>query len=123
LGLLLESLNGRYVAAEDVGTDVNDMEYIFMETSQVVGVAQTHGAPATPLPWTARGVLEGLRACVEAKLGRSDFEGLSVAVQGAGHVGSELTEQFLDHRHARFTCVTSIPRAVSHFAIGRLSPS
>jgi leucine dehydrogenase len=103
-GSFVESLNGRYITAEDVGTDVNDMEYIFMETSQVVGVAQTHGGSGDPTPWTARGVLEGLRACVEAKLGRSEFEGLSVAVQGAGHVGSELAEQFLDHGMHVYLC-------------------
>jgi leucine dehydrogenase len=103
-GSFVESLNGRYIAAEDVGTDVNDMEYIFMETSNVVGVAQTHGGSGDPTPWTARGVLEGLRACVEAKLGRSDFEGLTVSVQGAGHVGSELVDQFVDHGMKVFVC-------------------
>lgn len=94
-GAFLESLNGRYITAEDVGTDVNDMEYIFMETSNVVGVAPTHGGSGDPSPWTAKGVLEGMRACVEAKLGRTDLKGLAVAVQGAGHVGHELVELFL----------------------------
>ncbi len=94
-GSFIESLNGRYITAEDVGTDVNDMEYIFMETTSVVGVARTHGGSGDPSPWTAKGVLEGLRACVEMKLQRSDLKGLKVAVQGAGHVGQELVELFL----------------------------
>jgi leucine dehydrogenase len=94
-GTFVESLNGRYITAEDVGTDVNDMEYIFMETSNVVGVARTHGGSGDPSPWTAKGVLEGIRACVEMKFGREDLRGLGVAVQGAGHVGHELVELFL----------------------------
>lgn len=94
-GTFVESLNGRYVTAEDVGTDVNDMEYIHMETDHVVGVARTLGGSGDPAPWTAKGVLEGLRACVEYRLGREDLKGLSVAIQGAGHVGAELVELFL----------------------------
>lgn len=94
-GSWVESLNGRYITAEDVGTDVNDMEYIFMETSNVVGVARTHGGSGDPSPWTAKGVFEGLRACVERKFERDDMKGLSVAVQGAGHVGQHLVDLYL----------------------------
>lgn len=94
-GSFVESLNGRYITAEDVGTDVNDMEYIFMETSNVVGVAETHGGSGDPSPWTAKGVVEGIRACVEFKLGKQDLRGLSVAVQGAGHVGQALVDLLL----------------------------
>jgi len=103
-GTFVESLNGRYITAEDVGTDVNDMEYIFMETSNVVGVAKTHGGSGDPSPWTAKGVLEGVRACVEAKLGKSSLEGLKVAVQGAGHVGAELVNLFTAQKMHVFLC-------------------
>lgn len=103
-GSFIESLNGRYITAEDVGTDVNDMEFIFMETSHVVGVERTHGGSGDPSPWTAKGVLEGLRACVEVKLGKTDLKGLSVAVQGAGHVGQELVELFLMNEMRVYIC-------------------
>lgn len=103
-GTFVESLNGRYITAEDVGTDVNDMEYIFMETSNVVGVARTHGGSGDPSPWTARGVLEGVRACVEFKYGKEDLRGLSVAVQGVGNVGRELVELFLENEMRVFIC-------------------
>lgn len=103
-GTFIESLNGRYITAEDVGTDVNDMEYIFIETSNVVGVARTHGGSGDPSPWTAKGVLEGLRACVEFKTGKEDLKGMSVAVQGAGHVGEHLVELFLMNEMKVFVC-------------------
>ena len=103
-GTFIESLNGRYITAEDVGTDVNDMEYIFMETANVVGVAETHGGSGDPSPWTAKGVMEGIRACVEHKYKKEDVRGLSVAVQGAGHVGQELVELFLMNGMKVFIC-------------------
>ena len=94
-GTFIHSLNGRYITAEDVGTDVNDMEYIYMETPNVVGVERIHGGSGDPSPWTAKGVLEGIRAAVEWKLDTTDLSGLSVAVQGIGHVGKHLVELFL----------------------------
>jgi len=103
-GTFIESLNGRYITAEDVGTDVNDMEYIFMETSNVVGVAKTHGGSGDPSPWTAKGVLEGVRACVEAKFGKEDLKGLSVAVQGAGNVGQHLVDLFVGSGMRVYIC-------------------
>lgn len=103
-GNFIESLNGRYITAEDVGTDVNDMEYIFMETSNVVGVAETHGGSGDPSPWTAKGVLEGVRACVEHRFQKEDLRGMSVAVQGAGHVGKYLIELFLMNGMKVFAC-------------------
>ena len=103
-GSFIESLNGRYITAEDVGTDVNDMEYIFMETSNVVGVAETHGGSGDPSPWTAKGVVEGIRACVEKKYGRTDLKGLKVAVQGAGHVGGHLVNFFSQNGMKVFVC-------------------
>jgi leucine dehydrogenase len=110
-GTFIESLNGRYITAEDVGTDVNDMEYIFTETSNVVGVARTHGGSGDPSPWTAKGVLEGLRACVEVKLGKSELKGLSVAVQGAGAVGHELVDLFVKNDMRVYLCDIDRARA------------
>jgi leucine dehydrogenase len=103
-GTFIESLNGRYITAEDVGTDVNDMEYIFMETANVVGVAETHGGSGDPSPWTAKGVLEGVKASVEFKLRRNDLKGLKVAVQGAGHVGKHLVDLYLAHGMHVYVC-------------------
>jgi len=103
-GSFVDCLGGRYITAEDVGTSESDMEHIFMETDYVVGVAEIHGGSGDPSPWTAKGVVEGLKACVEYRLGKKDLKGLSVAVQGAGHVGAHLVDLFVQGGMRVFVC-------------------
>lgn len=91
-GTYINSLNGRYITAEDVGTTVKDMEYIFMETSWVTGIPKSMGGSGDPSPYTAHGVLYGIKACVQERFGHDSLEGVRVAVQGLGNVGSHLTE-------------------------------
>ncbi len=90
LGRFVESLNGRYITAEDVGIDVNDMEYVFQETANVVGVHQVHGGSGDPSPFTAYGTLQGIKASLNFKFNNEEVGKYSYAVQGAGHVGFEL---------------------------------
>jgi len=91
-GRYLETLGGRYIVAEDVGTSTEDMENIRIETSHVVGVDVTHGGSGDPSPFTALGVLQGMKACAEEVFGSPSLEGRTVAVQGLGHVGWHLCE-------------------------------
>jgi leucine dehydrogenase len=91
-GRYLETLGGRYIVAEDVGTSTEDMEHIRIETSHVVGVDVTHGGSGDPSPFTALGVLQGMKACAEEVFGDASLEGRTVAVQGLGHVGWHLCE-------------------------------
>ncbi len=95
-GRFVESLNGRYITAEDVGTDVNDMEYVYMETRFVTGVAPAHGGSGDPSPVTAYGVLQGIKACVHETRGEDSLRGMSVAIQGLGNVGHNLLKHLLD---------------------------
>lgn len=88
-GRFVNSLNGRYITAEDVGIDVNDMEWVYRETEFVTGVHQVHGGSGDPSPFTAYGTLQGLMAALSHKFGNEDVGKYSYAVQGAGHVGSE----------------------------------
>lgn len=88
-GRFVQSLNGRYITAEDVGIDVNDMEYVLKETEYVTGVHQVHGGSGDPSPFTAYGTLQGLRAALQVCFGDEDVGKRSYAVQGAGHVGME----------------------------------
>lgn len=89
-GRFIDTLNGRYITAEDVGIDVNDMEFLFQETNNVVGVHQVHGGSGDPSPYTAFGTLQGIKAALQWKFGDQEVGKYSFAVQGAGHVGIHL---------------------------------
>jgi leucine dehydrogenase len=91
-GRFIDSLNGRYITAEDVGIDVNDMEYVFQETDNCVGVHQVHGGSGDPSPFTAFGTLQGIRASLMHKFNDEEIGDYSYAVQGVGHVGFELVK-------------------------------
>jgi leucine dehydrogenase len=88
-GRFVESLKGRYITAEDVGTSVADMDYVHMETEHVTGRGDTSGDPS---PVTAFGVYHGIKAAAQARYGSDDLNGKTVAVQGVGHVGYYLCE-------------------------------
>ena len=90
-GRAVNSLSGRYVTAEDVGCSVDDMRYVREETEFVSGLPHSEGtAGGDPSPWTAIGCFEGIQAAIRARLDRDSLEGMSVAVQGVGHVGLHL---------------------------------
>ena len=92
LGRYVESLGGAYITAEDVGTDMEDMEVILTETQWVTGVSPAHGGCGDPSPVTAYGVLRGIKAATEWRFGETTLRGRSVAIQGLGSVGYHLAE-------------------------------
>lgn len=94
-GTFLNTLGGRYITAEDVGTDVLDIEYVFTATDYVVGIETSHGGSGDPSPFTALGVFQGMHACLRKVYGDEALLGRSVVVQGAGHVGSHLVEMLV----------------------------
>ena len=83
-GRFVQSLNGRYITAEDVNTTVDDMHIVAEETNYVTGLPSTSGDPS---PVTALGVFHGIRASADEFYGSDDLSGKVVAVQGVGHVG------------------------------------
>jgi leucine dehydrogenase len=96
-GRFVDSLGGRYVTAEDVGTTTADMASVARATRYVAGLGRAPGeAGGDPAPKTALGVHLGIKAAVRFKLGRSDLEGLSVGVQGLGGVGSHLARMLAE---------------------------
>lgn len=95
-GQFVNSLNGKYITAEDVGTNVMDMEYIFMETQWVTGIPKAFGGSGDPSPYTAHGVLMGIKAAAKEKLGADSLKGLRLAVQGLGNVGSNLVKYLVE---------------------------
>ena len=92
-GEFVEHLNGDYVTAEDVGMSVSIMQTIGRRTKYVSGLPQKEGhAGGDPSPKTSWGIFKGIDAAVRFKLGRESVEGLTVAVQGVGHVGYYLSK-------------------------------
>lgn len=90
LGRFIDTLGGRYIAAEDVGTATEDMDYVAMETPFVTGIELSSGGSGDPSPMTALGVYHGVRAAAEKVYGSPDLRGLRISVQGCGNVGSNL---------------------------------
>ncbi|MBF0747546.1 leucine dehydrogenase, partial [Gemella sp. 19428wG2_WT2a] len=89
-GRYVESLNGRYITAEDVGTTEMDMDTIFEETNYVVGLSESHHSSGNPSPKTSLGVFVSMKRAVKEAFGSDDLEGKTVAGQGVGHVAYEL---------------------------------
>jgi len=100
LGRHIHTLGGRYIAAEDMGTDVADMEQIYLETRHVVGVHQVHGGSGDPTPFSAYGALQGLLTASQQVFGHAELGRLTIAVQGLGHTGMEVL-RLLDERGAK----------------------
>jgi leucine dehydrogenase len=89
-GRFVESLGGRYITAEDVGTSTADMDFVHMETKNVSGLAGRSGDPS---PVTAHGVFRSIQASAKARWGSDDLSGRTVSVQGCGHVGYYLAKE------------------------------
>ena len=89
-GNVIDSLGGRYITAEDVGTTPADMAMVSRETQWVAGLPSELGGSGDPSPATARGVMNAMRAVADHLWGSDDLNGRTVAVQGVGKVGSSL---------------------------------
>ena len=89
-GNFVESLNGKYITAEDVGMSVHDMEFIRMETNHVTGIKRAMGGSGDPSILTALGVFVGMKAALKKRLGITSIRDLKVGIQGFGKVGYHL---------------------------------
>jgi len=105
MGRFVETLAGRYIIADDVGTTLQDLTTIRLETRHTA--AATTSAQQ-PLATTAYGVFSALRAAALHVLQRSDLSGLSIAVQGLGNVGLPLCD--LLHNAGARLVVTDLDR-------------
>jgi leucine dehydrogenase len=95
-GDLVESLDGRYITAEDVGITPADLAIVAERTTHVTGLGAERGGSGDPSPFTAQGVEAAMRACAQERLGSPDLAGLTVAIAGLGHVGSRLARRLAD---------------------------
>ncbi len=90
LGEILNALNGGYSVGQDLGTTMDDMDFLATVTPHVAG-ARGGGLSLDPAPYTAAGVHAGIRAAVEHLTGSPNLAGATVLVEGVGAVGSRLT--------------------------------
>jgi leucine dehydrogenase len=91
-GQYVNSLSGKYITAEDVGTTTGDMDLIRLQTPHVTGVSIEKGGSGNPSPVTAYGVYMGMKAAAKYKFGSDVLDGKRVLVQGIGHVGETLVD-------------------------------
>ena len=91
-GETVQTLDGAYLTAEDVGTAEPDMQTIAEVTRHVTGLATERGGSGDPSPWTALGVEAAIRVACERVFGGTSLEGRSIAVVGVGSVGGRLAE-------------------------------
>ncbi len=102
-GRFVDSLGGRYVTAEDVGTTVEDMDFVHMETKYVAGIGSKSGDPSSV---TAHGVFRAIQASAKERWGSDSLTGRTVAIQGCGNVGHHLANEL--HRSGARLIVTDI---------------
>lgn len=91
-GRAVERVAGRYWTAEDVGVSPADLTHARKHTKYVAGLEGHPAASGDPSPVTAEGVFRGIALCVERAYGR-DLSGVTVAIQGVGHVGAYLADK------------------------------
>lgn len=120
-GRFVETLKGRYITAEDVGTSPADMEIVRQETRYVGGLLDGSGDPS---PHTARGVFRAIQAAYKFRFNTDDLHGVTVALQGCGHVGYYLAS--LLHAAGAKLIVTDVneknaARVVDEFGAARVA--
>ncbi|HET7482573.1 MAG TPA: Glu/Leu/Phe/Val dehydrogenase [Actinomycetota bacterium] len=119
-GRFIETLGGRYITAEDVGTALEDMDVVRRESRWVTGCSKTFGGSGDPSPVTAYGVLNGIKACLLDVFGDANVKDHTIALQGVGKVGHALCG-YLVEEGAKVTIadvdVDNLGRAVSDFGV------
>jgi len=121
-GRFVETLDGSYITAEDVGTSTADMEFVLTVTQHVAGLANRSGDPS---PVTAHGVFRAMQAAAQHRWGTDEIAGRRVALQGCGHVGYYLAKEL--HEAGARLIVTDVDRekverVVSELGAERVAP-
>jgi leucine dehydrogenase len=121
-GRFVDSLGGRYITAEDVGTSPADMEFVRRETNHVAGLQNLSGDPS---PVTGYGVYVGMKAAAKQRWGQDSLAGRTVLVQGAGKVAVALC-RYLHAEGARLVITdideSKVKRAVEEFGATAVAP-
>lgn len=111
-GQFVDSLNGKYITAEDVGTCPEYMDWVSQETAYVTGKPQHKGGSGDPSPVTAYGVYVGMKASAKVAWGTDSLQGKKVLVEGVGHVGEVLVEYLTQEQAEVYVCDINQDRAL-----------
>ena len=90
LGDAIESLDGAYMTAEDVGTSAELMAIVAERTAHVCGLPPEQGGVGEPADATAAGVYASILATLEALFGSREVAGRHIVISGLGQVGGRL---------------------------------
>ncbi|MAE76361.1 MAG: leucine dehydrogenase [Planctomycetes bacterium] len=96
MGRFIDSFGGRYIVAEDVNTTIADLQVVRRETAHVTGLSKTDGFSGNPSPYTAKGCVLGIEACLERAFGDPSLDGRKIAIQGVGAVGSAMARELVE---------------------------
>ncbi|HYK28092.1 MAG TPA: Glu/Leu/Phe/Val dehydrogenase [Streptosporangiaceae bacterium] len=94
-GRFVQSLNGRYITACDIGTYSEDMDVIARECTYVTGRTVPNGGAGDSSVLTAFGVFQGMRAAAEHVWGDTSLDGKTVGIEGVGKVGHRLVDHLI----------------------------
>ena len=111
-GRFLDTLSGRYITAEDVGTTQPDMDVIFSQTPSVTGIDPALGGSGDPSAATAYGLWWAIKAVHHTLDGTDELADCRVVVSGVGKVGSRLVAHLVGDG-ARVTVADVDPHAVT----------
>ena len=95
-GRFVQSLDGRYLTACDVGTFSEDMDVVARECRFVTGRTTAHGGAGDSSVLTAYGVFQGMRAAARRSWGSPTLAGRTVGVAGVGKVGRHLVGHLVE---------------------------
>jgi valine dehydrogenase (NAD+) len=111
-GRFVDTFDGRYLTAEDVGTSQADMDLIGQLTPFVRGRSAALGGSGDPSPVTAFGVVRAIESTAAALWGSPDLHGRHIAINGVGKVGGPLA-QLCAQRGARVSVGDVSPAAIA----------
>lgn len=119
MGRFVDTFNGTYIAAEDVGVNTQYVDWMAHETAHVMG-GETVSTGGDPSPYTAAGVINAMKACLTQIGHPVDFGGLTVAIQGLGSVGWKCAKYLVEHGatvYARDINEATVKKAIDELGV------
>ncbi len=125
MGRFVDTFNGVYIAAEDVGVNTQFVDWMALETKHVMG-GEKVSVGGDPSPYTAQGIVNAMKAALTYTGRPVDFTGLTVALQGVGNVGYNVAK-ILTASGAKVIAAdinqTNLERAVRELNVQVVDPS